>query len=209
MGYYIRVLGTKDPDIHIDELLNALKEDGLEALVNFDKNETPDKWTVIQIVNDKGQELTQIERNPVIDGELGKEELDEFKKLILDYKPISAVNWLTNYFSKVKVIYAFQILNAGFEDSNFDIISALKTKIWNKTEGILQADNEGFTNDDGYHILWQFPDNVTGDWSCATINQSGQWQNFIMDLGDTTQREEFQNGKVPKNAKQITEKRAE
>jgi hypothetical protein len=177
MGYYIRVLGTKDPDIHIDELLNALKEDGLEALVNFDKNETPDKWTVIQIVNDKGQELTQIERNPVIDGELGKEELDEFKKLILDYKPISAVNWLTNYFSKVKVIYAFQILNAGFEDSNFDIISALKTKIWNKTEGILQADNEGFTNDDGYHILWQFPDNVTGDWSCATIN--GPVNNFV------------------------------
>ncbi len=209
MGYYIRVLGTKDPDIHIDELLDALKEDGLEAQVNFDKNETPDKWTVIQIVNDKGQELTQIERNPVIDGELGKEELDEFKKLILDYKPISAVNWLTNYFGNVKVIYAFQILNAGFEDNNFDIINALKTKIWNKTEGILQADNEGFTNDDGYHILWQFPDNVTGDWSCATINQSGQWQNFIMDLGDTTQREEFQNGKVPKNAKQITEKRAE
>ena len=209
MGYYIRVLGTIDPDIHIDELLDALKEDGLEAQVHFDKNETPDKWTVLQIANDKGQELSQIERNPVIDGELGKEELDEFKKLILDYKPISAVNWLTNYFGNVKVIYAFQILNAGFEDNNFDIINALKTKIWNKTEGILQADNEGFTNDDGYHILWQFPDNVTGDWSCATINQSGQLQNFIMDLGDTTQREEFQNGKVPKNAKQITEKRAE
>jgi hypothetical protein len=206
MGYYIRVLGTKDPDIHIDELLDALNEDGLEAQVTFDKNETPNKWTVLQIVNDKGQELTQIERNPVIDGEIGKEELDEFKELILDYKPISAVNWLTNYFSKVKVIYAFQILNAGFEDSNFDIISALKTKIWNKTEGILQADNEGFTNDNGYHILWQFSDDVTGQWSCATINLSGQWQKFIMDLGDTTQREEFQNGKVPKNAKQITEK---
>jgi hypothetical protein len=58
-------------------------------------------------------------------------------------------------------------------------------------------------------ILWQFPENVIGEWSCATINQSGQLQNFIMDLGDTTQREEFQNGKVPKNAKQITEKRAE
>lgn len=209
MGYYIRVLGIKDPDIHIDELLDALKEDGLEAQVHFDKNETPDKWTVLQITNDKGQALTQIERNPVIEGELGKEELNEFKKLILDYRPISAVDWLTNYFSKVKVIYAFQILNAGFEDSNFDIISALKTKIWNKTEGILQADNEGFTNEDGYHILWQFPDNVTGEWSCATINLSGQWQNFKMDLGDTTQREEFQNGKVPKNAKQITEKRAE
>lgn len=209
MGYYIRVFGTKDLDIHIDELLDALKEEGLEAQVHFDKNETPDKWTVLQIVNDKGQELTQIERNPVIDGELGKEELDEFKELILDYKPISAVNWLTNYFGKVKVIYAFQILNAGFEGGNFDIISSLKTKIWNKTEGILQADNEGFTNEDGYHILWQFPYNVTGEWSCATINLSGQWQKFIMDLGDTTQREEFQNGKVPQNAKKITEKRAE
>lgn len=203
MGYYIRVLGTQDPDIHIDELLEALKEDGLWAQINFDQNESPDKWTVLQIVNDKGQELTQLERNPVIDGQLGKDELEEFKEEIQNYKPASAVKWLTKYFEKVKVIYAFQILNAGFDEGNFEIISSIKTKLWNKTDGIIQADNEGFTNEDGYHILWQFSDNVTGEWSCATRNLLGQWQKFKMDLGDKTQKEEFQNGKVPKNAKRV------
>jgi hypothetical protein len=95
------------------------------------------------------------------------------------------------------------MLNAAFVDGNFEIISCIKTKIWNKTKGILQADNEGFSNDRGYHILWQFSDEVTGEWSCAVKNWLGKWDNFIMDLGDTTQRQEFQNGKVPKKAKRL------
>jgi len=93
------------------------------------------------------------------------------------------------------------MLNAAFEDGNFEIVSNIKTKIWNKTNGILQADNEGFSNEDGYHILWQFSDTVTGDWSCAVRNWLGKWDKFVMDLGDKTQRQEFQDGKVPKNAK--------
>jgi len=138
-----------------------------------------------------------------VEGELGQEELNEFSEIIRDYKPTSAVKWLTNYFGKVKVIHAFQMLNAAFVDGNFEIISCIKTKIWNKTKGILQADNEGFSNDHGYHILWQFSDEVTGEWSCAAKNWLGKWDNFIMDLGDTTQRQEFQNRKVPKKAKRL------
>jgi len=203
MGYYIRVLGTQDPDIHRDELLDKLRADGLTAKLAFAEGDTPDKWTLLEVANEKGDALAQIERNSVINGELGQEELDEFKEEIEDCKPTSAVKWLTKFFEKVKVIYAFQMLNAAFEDGNFEIISSIKTKIWNETTGILQADNEGFSNDDGYHILWQFSDNVTGEWSCAVKNWFGKWDNFIMDLGDIRQREEFQSGKVPKNAKRI------
>jgi hypothetical protein len=95
------------------------------------------------------------------------------------------------------------MLNAAFEGGNFEIISNIKTKIWNKTKGILQADNEGFSNEDGYHILWQFSDTVTGAWSCAVRNWLGKWDRFVMDLGDATQRQEFQDGKVPKKAKRL------
>jgi hypothetical protein len=203
MPYYIRVLGSQDPNIHIDELIDALKQNGLSAKFEIDTNEQPGNWTMFDIFNNDGDALAQIERNPVIDGELGQDELNEFREIIQDYKPLSAVKWLTNYFDTVKVIYAFQLLNAAFDDNNFEIISSIKTKIWNKTKGILQADNEGFSNEDGYHILWQFSDNVTGNWSCAVNNSFGKWDNFIMDLGDTTQREEFQNGNVPKNAKPL------
>ena len=203
MPYYIRVLGSQDPDIHIDELIGALRQEGLSAKFEFDSSEQPGNWTMLDVFNKDGDALVQIERNPVIDGELGQDELNEFREIIQDYKPASAVEWLTNYFDTVKVIYAFQMLNVAFDDSNFEIISSIKTKIWNKTQGILQADNEGFSNEYGYHILWQFSDNVTGVWSCAINNSLGEWENFVMDLGDTTQRNDFQNGLVPKNAKRI------
>lgn len=203
MGYYIRVLGTQDPDIHLDELLDNLQVDGLNAQLALAESDTPDKWTLLNMANDTGDTLAQIERNPVVEGELGKDELEEFVEKIKNCSPTSAVTWLTAFFEKVKVIYAFRLLNAAFDNSNFDIISSIKSKIWNKTGGILQADNEGFSNEEGYHILWQFSDDVTGNWSCAVLDESGQWQNFVMDLGDKVQREEFFNGQVPENSERI------
>jgi len=203
MGYYIRVLGTSDPNIHIDELISGLTNEGLTAKFDIDQNESADNWTVIGVSNSNGDDLIQIERNPVRDGELGKEEIEEFKDNIKEYKPSSAVKWLDKYFDNVKVIYAFQLLNASMEDENFPIVGSIKSTIWSKVGGILQADNEGFSNEDGYHILWQFSDNVTGEWNMAVKNFFGKWINFTMDLGDKKQREEFWVGIVPKNAKKL------
>lgn len=203
MGYYIRILGTQDPDIHLDELLDGLATEGLTAKLAFAEGDTPDKWTLLEVANQNGDALAQIERNPVVDGELGQEELDEYREELEDCKPTSAAKWLTSYFDRVKVIYAFQMLNAVFGDNNYDIVNSIRTKIWNRTGGIFQADGEGFSNEEGYHILWQFSDNVTGDWSCAVLNSFGDWETFLMDLGDKTQRKEFQDGKFPKKAKRL------
>lgn len=203
MGYYVRALGITDPNIHIDELIKGLSNDGLSAKFDLDPTENPDNWTVIGVANSEGDKLMQIERNPVIKGELGQEELEEFREDIKDCKPNSAVKWLDKYFDKVKVIYAFQLLNAAMEDNNFEIVGSIKATIWNKLGGLLQADNEGFSNENGYHILWQFADNVTGEWNMSVRNIFGNWTNFTMDLGDKKQREEFWAGKVPKSAKKL------
>ena len=203
MGYYIRVLGTSDPNIHIEELISGLTGDGLTAIFDSDHNESDSDWTILGVSNSNGDELMQIERNPVIEGEIGKDEIEEFKETIKEYKPASAVTWLEKYFDKVKVIYAFQLLNASTEDENFQIVTSIKSTIWSKVGGILQADNEGFTNEDGYHILWQFSDDATGDWNMAVKNFFGNWTNFTMDLGDQQQREEFWAGNVPKKVKKI------
>jgi hypothetical protein len=203
MGYYIRVLGVSDKNIHIDELIKGLTNDGLKAKFNLDQTESTDNWTILGITNTKGDELMQIERNPIIETELGYEELEEFREIIQDYKPISAVKWLQKYFDKIKVIYAFQLLNTAMDNDNFPIVNSIKTTIWNNIGGLLQADNEGFSNDEGYHILWQFEDDVKGEWSMAVKNILGNWTNFTMDLGDKKQREEFWEGKVPKNSTKI------
>ncbi len=203
MGYYIRILGTSDPNIHVDELISELTCEKLTAKFSIDQNESADNWTVILVSNENGDDLIQIERNPVIDGELGKEEIEEFKEDIKEYKPKSASKWLDKYFEKVKVIYAFQLLDLSFKEENFPVVGSIKSTIWNKIGGILQSDNEGFSNEDGYHILWQFSDDVTGEWNMAVKNLFGNWTNFTMDLGDTKQREEFLAGNIPKNAKKL------
>jgi hypothetical protein len=201
MGYYIRVLGITDPKIHINELIDGLSREGLTAKFEVDNNISLDNWTLLEVLNSDGHNLIQIERNPVNDGELGKLELEEFRDEIKKHKPTSAVKWLDKYFDNIKVIYAFQLLNESMEERNFEIVSSIKSIIWNKIGGILQADNEGFSNEDGYHILWQFSDDASGEWNMAVKNIFGMWKNFTMDLADKEQREEFWMGKVPKNAK--------
>jgi hypothetical protein len=49
MGYYIRVLGTSDPSINIDEIIRELTNEGLTANFDIDKNESEDNWTVIGV----------------------------------------------------------------------------------------------------------------------------------------------------------------
>jgi hypothetical protein len=203
MGYYIRVLGTTDRNIHIDDLINGLTQKGLTAKFETAQDENPGDWTVVGVANSEGVDLIQIERNPVADGELGQEELEEFRQEIKGCKPASAAKWLDKYFDKVKVIYAFQLLDASMEEKNFSILDSIKTTIWKFTCGILQADNEGFSNEAGYHILWQFADDVTGEWNMSVRNLFGNWTNFRMNLGDQKQRETFWNGKVPNNATRL------
>ena len=200
MGYYIRILGINDPDIHLEKLLDDLKSDGLTGKIHIEENQEQSCWSLIQIANVHDLVIAQIERNSVIKGELGLDELKEFREEILDYKPDSSVDWLTTYFDKLKVIYAFQLLNDCFKDANYSIISRIRTTIWNITGGIFQADNEGFTNEDGYHILWQFSDSVTGDWHMALKDSKDKWIKFRMNLGDIEQREEFKRGIIPKKA---------
>ncbi|MFM9985804.1 MAG: hypothetical protein ACKVOK_11260 [Flavobacteriales bacterium] len=203
MGYYIRVLGTSNPNIHIDELERALSRSGLTAKFEIDPTETKDNWTTVEVSNFAGNCLIQIERNHVVDGALGKEELEEFREDIKYYKPNSAVKWLLNYFNNVKVVYAFQILHETKSEDDWKIIDSVRARILANTGGITQADSEGFSNESGFHILWQFSDDVEGEYDMAVKNFFGNWTNFRMDLGDLKQREEFWKGKVPRGAKKL------
>ena len=137
-----------------------------------------------------------MEKSPVEKGLLGKKEIEEFLEDIEDYKPESAVNWLKDYLPTVKVIYAFQILNAINEDNSWQIVDIVKDKLWNDLGGIFQADLEGFSNTDDFHILWQFPSIVDGDWSVAVLD-GNKWINFVIDLGNPSHKQAFQEGSVP------------
>ena len=209
MGYYIRVLGVRDPEVSLADLSAALHTAGLAATLKEVRGrpggvvgEAPagGRWVKTVVSDANGGLLAEIERNPVAPGEFGQQELAEFRELIRGEEPQSAVRWLSDYFERVVVIYAFRILDAAYEDNNYEIIIALRSAIWERTGGLLQSDGEGFSNEGGYHILWQWDESVSGDRYCAVLDEEGEWQRFRMDLGDHFQRMAFRAGLVPQMA---------
>lgn len=126
-----------------------------------------ESWELISVSDKEGNDIVQIERNTTYGDSLGRDELIEFDEEIENCKPESAVRWLKNFFKVVEVIYAFQVMDFSENTMGWEIIGQIKSLILNFTGGIVQSDFEGFSNEEGYHILWQFSDDVEGDWYMA------------------------------------------
>lgn len=197
MGYYIRVLGTDLAEIPIDEL----RKSAAPALIEVGEQDDSERWTQLLLKHANGPEIAVIERNEVVEGKLGADELQEFVEEVGNYKPSSAATWLKAYFPRVKVIYAFQLLSGTDVQDGWDLVHSVYSKIWNKAGGILQADGEGFSDEEGYTVLWQFSETVTGPWNVGVLGNDGNWVHFPIDLGNRSHREAFQNGEVPKGIK--------
>lgn len=192
MPYYVRVLSPSTSSISGSELSLVLQSALLTVQTGSD-----DQWEQLLLTHGDGRGIAVIERNEVSDGSLAEEEIAEFIEEVGSLKPIAAGQWLINYLRRVKAIYAFQILHGVDEDNGWREISAVKEKLWSRLGGIFQADGEGFSNEDGYHIVWQFSKQVAGRWWMGVINKDGSWTHFQMELGDSAQREKFLRGEVP------------
>lgn len=200
MGYYVRVLGIRDDPVSVEKIRTAISESGVQATVECDGENL--KWQVIDITHaDDGPGIMQVERNPVVEGELGAEELQEFIEEVLDCKPESGAKWLQSYLPKVKVIFAMRLLGGTDIKDGWSVVSGVQQAIWSQVGGILQADNEGFSNEEGSHILWQFSDDVRGPWKMAVRWRLGMWKSFVMELSNSEHRNAFLAGKVPKDVK--------
>jgi hypothetical protein len=194
MGYYIRVLGTDVAAVP----LQRLKEHASPALIESD--EEGDSWRQLVLRHPTGPEIAVIEKNPVVEGELGAEEVQEFLDEIPSCQPASAVSWLQGYLPKVRIVYAFQLLSGTDVDDGWSRLHAVYNAVWQVAGGILQADGEGLSNEDGYTILWQFSETAKGDWNVGLL-VDGAWKHVQIDLGNRQHREAFWNGYVPAGAK--------
>jgi hypothetical protein len=138
-----------------------------------------------------------VERDVVSPGPLAEEETGEFMEAIADCKPASAPSWPRSRLPRTKVDYAFQMLGAVDAANGWDVGAAVYDGIRECRGGILQADGEGFTNEDGCHILWQFSDSVDGPWSMAVLREDGGWDRFETDMRNRNHRAAFLAGRVP------------
>lgn len=206
MGYYTRVL-SKDAEFPaLDELAEFIRTQRHEYKLTLEEG-TGEEWESVLLSSDDGVEVAVIERNPVAEGSVGQDEIADFIEDTRDCKPESGVQWLVEYLAEVKTIYSFQHLQGADTEEGGNALHALRAALWERGDAIIQADLEGFTNEDGYQIVWQFSDSVSGPWNMAVL-QDGTWHQFTMDLGDPDHRAAFFRGEVPDDLATVRTSRA-
>ena len=201
MGYYTRVLSKYEDFPSFEELTQVVQGDHPSFKLSIEEG-TEDAWESLLLSGDGEVEVAVLERFPVSDGSIGQDEIAEFIEDTQDCKPESGVEWLHAFLDEVRTVYSFQHLVGSETEEGLAALHALRTFLWQRGESIIQADMEGFTNEEGYHIVWQFSDSVSGAWNMAVL-QDGTWHQFQMDLGDPDQREAFFRGEVPPDAASV------
>jgi hypothetical protein len=201
LGYFTRVLSKDEEFPPFDELAQLIAAEHADFKLTVEEG-TEEEWETLLLSGTDEVEIALVERNPVFDGSPGQDEIADFLEDLEDCKPESGVEWLTEYLGEVKTIYAFQHLQGADTEDGGNALHALRTHLWERGDAIIQADAEGFTNEDGFHIVWQFSDSVSGPWNMGVL-QDATWHHFKMDLGDPDHRDAFLNGEVPDDLTEI------
>jgi len=197
LGYYTRVLSKQEEFPSFDELAHLIRDTHPGFKLTTESGED-EEWETLLLSGNDEVEVAVLERNPVYDGSTGQDEIADFLEDIQDCKPESGVAWLTEYLGEVKTVYAFQHLQGADTEDGGNALHALRAALWERGDAIIQADGEGFTNEDGFHIVWQFSDSVSGPWNMG-IYKDDLWHHFKMDLGDPEHRAAFLAGDVPED----------
>ena len=197
MPYYTRVLSKDEESPSFEELAQLVRAGHPDYRLTVETGEQ-DEWEALLLSSVDEVEVAVVERNPVFDGSVGQDEIADFLEDLQECKPESGVQWLTEFLGEVKTIYAFQHLQGAEMEEGGNVLHALRSHLWERGDAIIQADNEGFTNEEGFHIVWQFSDSVSGPWNMGVL-QDGTWHHFKMDLGDPDHRAAFLAGEVPED----------
>ena len=190
MPYSTRVLSKDEEFPPFDELALWVRAEHPSYKLTIEDG-TEEEWESLLLSGSDEVEVALLERIPVFDCQE-----EEFAEELDDCKPETGVAWLKEYLASVKTIYAFQHLQGADTEEGGNVLHALRSHLWERGDAILQADNEGFTNEEGFHIVWQFSDSVSGPWNMGIL-EDGTWYHFKMDLGDPDHRAAFLNGEVP------------
>ena len=197
MPYYTRVLTKQEEFPSLEELAQFVRSEHPGYKLTLEDG-TEEDWESLLLSGDDEVEVAVLERSPDFDGSSGQDDVADFIIDIEDCKPDTGVEWLTEYLGEVKTIYAFQHLQGAETVDGSNALHALRSHLWERGDAILQADGEGFTNEDGFHVVWQFSDSISGPWNMG-VYKDDIWFHFKMDLGDPDHRAAFLAGEVPED----------
>ena len=200
MGQIVRILTKDEKFIPLNDIRNYLYLKNLKCSLKLEFG-TEAQWKEVSVQCD-GTEVFFIERDSKKDDPIAKKELKDFRKMLKKAIPISAAEWLQDYLDEINVIYAIEIFPEITQYPGFEVLSAIQSFIFKQlSSSIIQSNNEGFTNEDGFHILWQFTSKtIHGKCYSAILDRGGAWVPFIMDLDNEDQILDFQDGLIPNEA---------
>jgi hypothetical protein len=193
MTYDIRLFGKASVAVSVLQLQSVFEACRFEVLDGDDA-----RWTQLLVTSRRGEEICLIER---ADKARMAKEIDWLREELADCRPRSAAHWTRNYLFAARELYGCRYLSFGLSR---DFVSIPSSVIWGLQEigggGIVHAEGQGFSNEEGYQITWGFSDRARGTRQVAVLDGDGRWQSFEIDLSDEREREAFKLGARPAGA---------
>ncbi len=197
MSFYMTVASPSEQSV-LDLIEAALYSDFDADYEVVDGNEDDWREIVLRLEDDEGEHEIAIIRRARVDAPDGAELVEALREDAAEGEPASAVRWIHDFLTRVKVLYSFELHTGGREEA-LEVVRAVWWCILHNTGGIGQVDLEGFTNPEGDHILWQFTGRARASqpWQMALLDDDGRWTTFEMDLANAAHEQAFRAGRVP------------
>ena len=190
MSYNVRLLTTSTKVIPFAKLM--LDVESVRLVSGMDTS-----WERIEIFNSEGNLISILERISVSPGSPAETKLAELKWSAERSYPVNAREWIIQFLSKTKTIYNFQLLTDNITKDSWPVLGRAQNLLKDALTCIIQADNEGYYNENGDYILWQMYQDAAGKIPAAVLNENGEWIKFELRLNDEKAVEQFKQGTIP------------
>jgi len=204
----MKYFGTRNKIISIDDIANWMQENRIDGEIESDHETEPGDWNELTLYLDNGEAVVDVHK--LVFGTPGFDEaIEETVRGLLDnpqpIKPESAVRWLCLYLKKIRVIYNFKPLAALDSELGWELFDTVWTRVKREIPGIVYCQGEGFTNEEGAQITYEFAASMSGTVKAAVLTSPVDkdqldkclWSEFELDLADKEQIAAFEKGIVP------------
>lgn len=197
---------AKKSAISTDLIAQWFQDALIDGEIETDEDETG-LWTQIALYTEDGDPVVEIDKFARGDAAFDDYIADVVRRLLDDKEPVkphSAVKWLCNFMTKVQTVYVLRPQQSLYDEPGWEIFNEFWTNLKDLEPGIVHCQGEGFTNEQGAQITWEFPAGASGDWKMALFDsRKNSWIEFSMDLANQEQRSLFLAGTLPfsENAK--------
>ena len=190
MSYHVRLLVKLDKVIPFSEIKIQGKWitliSGTETL-----------WDRIEIREPQENLICTLDRHYIAPGRLNETAIPALKESIQGSYPLNAREWIRDYFSEIKTIYTFQVFPDNITDKGWQVLGRIQSLLHDWLVGIIQADNEGFYNENGDYILWQMYPDASGSIQAAVLDEKGRWISYRLKLNNAQAVARFKEGLPP------------